>query len=135
MKEFKFFQKTTTGNLDSISTYSGDTLNTASLYAPSLRQDIERVRIEDQERMYAFERRAREESRQMMERERGILRKMSEPLFPRINATKVNPKWWMKIKIGFQELYHFGSVGGVVILATSITVTIIAIISKILNVW
>ena len=53
---------------------------------------------------------------------------------PRV--TKVNPKWWTKVKMFFQNLLLYSDqVAGIAVIATTITFIVILVISKILNVW
>jgi hypothetical protein len=52
--------------------------------------------------------------------------------FPQVTVTKVNPKWWMKIKIVLQESWLYDPIGVVVVSALTTIVTIIGI-AKLLN--
>jgi hypothetical protein len=47
--------------------------------------------------------------------------------FPQVSVTKVNPKWWMKIKIVLQETWIYQPVGLVVASILFTLVTIIGI--------
>jgi hypothetical protein len=49
----------------------------------------------------------------------------------------INPKWWMKIKMGLQEMSIFfkSSPYGIMFIWASSTIGVILILSKILNVW
>ena len=55
-------------------------------------------------------------------------------LFQTTTVTKVNPKWWMKIKMFFQEV-NFDNILGIILIAGSLTFGVILVISKLLNVW
>ena len=55
-------------------------------------------------------------------------------LFQTTSVTKVNPKWWMKIKIVLQESWLYDPIGVVVVSALTTIVTIIGI-AKLLNAW
>ena len=50
-------------------------------------------------------------------------------------STKVNPKWWMKIKMFFQEANFNGEIVGIIFIAGSFTFGVILVISKLLNAW
>jgi hypothetical protein len=51
-------------------------------------------------------------------------------------ATRVNPKWWMKVKMFFQNLLLYSDqVVGIAVIATIITFIVILVISKLLNAW
>jgi hypothetical protein len=56
-------------------------------------------------------------------------------LFQTTTVTKVNPKWWMKIKMFFQEANFNGEIVGIILIAGSLTFGVILVISKLLNVW
>jgi len=78
------------------------------------------------------------------ERHQDILRRISEQrdlndnpirLFQTTTVTKVNPKWWMKIKMFFQEANFNGEIVGIIFIASSLTIAAILTISKLLNAW
>jgi hypothetical protein len=78
------------------------------------------------------------------ERHQDILRRISEQrdlndnpirLFQTTSVTKVNPKWWMKIKMFFQEANFNGEIVGIIFIAGSLTIAAILTISKLLNAW
>ena len=78
------------------------------------------------------------------ERHQDILRRISEQrdlndnpirLFQTTSVTKVNPKWWMKIKMFFQEANFNGEIVGIIFIASSLTIAAILTISKLLNAW
>ena len=57
-------------------------------------------------------------------------------LFQATTVTTVNPKWWMKVKMFFQNLLlHSDQVGPISVIAATITFIVILILSKILSVW
>ena len=56
--------------------------------------------------------------------------------FGTTRVTRVNPKWWMKVKIFFQKLFLYSDqIFPIVIFSILITVIVSAVIAKILNVW
>ena len=56
--------------------------------------------------------------------------------FGTTRVTRVNPKWWMKVKMFFQKLFLYSDqIFPIVIFSTLITVIVSAVIAKILNVW
>jgi hypothetical protein len=84
------------------------------------------------------------------ERHQDILRRINEQrdlndnpirLFQTTTVTKVNPKWWMKIKMFFQEMkikmyiQDNQDMFGVIFFAASVTICFGLIIGKILNAW
>lgn len=78
------------------------------------------------------------------ERHQDILRRISEQrdlndnpirLFQTTTVTKVNPKWWMKIKMFFQEANFNGEILGIIFIAGSLTIGVILGIAKLLNAW
>lgn len=128
MKPFKFFQKEVKGTLGF---YEGESTSTASFNDDTYH--FHRPRIEDQERQERMMSRLR-----MEENYRDLndnLVKMSQST----RATRVNPKWWMKIKMFFQKInmhvQYNNQLMGVITLSTFITVGVGLIIAKILNVW
>lgn len=51
-------------------------------------------------------------------------------------VTRVNPKWWMKIKMFFQTIsLYWDQIWGVVVFALTATISVGLVISKILNLW
>jgi hypothetical protein len=78
------------------------------------------------------------------ERHQDILRRISEQrdlndnpirLFQTTSVTTINPKWWMKIKMFFQEANFNGEIVGIIFIASSLTIAAILTISKLLNAW
>jgi hypothetical protein len=168
MKPFKFFQKEVKGTLD---LYEGETRATASLndgqrfvqevinyHHPrtdintdtpegvmnrrmlyhtnnELYNTLTRQRIEDQERE------ARWMSRLQTTNEQRDLNDNPIRLFQTITVTKVNPKWWMKVKMFFQEMkikmyiQDNQDMFGVIFFAAAVTICFGLIIGKILNAW
>ena len=58
---------------------------------------------------------------------REIEENANRVFFPRITVTTVNPKWWMKIKIAFQETWLSDPIGVVVMTLLVSLVTFIGI--------
>jgi hypothetical protein len=78
------------------------------------------------------------------ERHQDILRRINEQrdlndnpirLFQTTSVTTINPKWWMKIKMFFQEANFNGEIVGIIFIAGSLTIAAILTISKLLNAW
>ena len=67
----------------------------------------------------------RRESRMLELRE--IEENANRVFFPRTTVTTVNPKWWMKIKIAFQETWLSDPIGVVVMTTLATIVTFIGI--------
>ena len=56
--------------------------------------------------------------------------------FGTTRVTRVNPKWWMKVKMFFQKLFLYSDqIFPIVIFSILITVIVSAVIAKILNIW
>ena len=56
--------------------------------------------------------------------------------FGTTRVTRVNPKWWMKIKIFFQKISLYSDqIFPITIFSILITVIVSAVIAKILNIW
>ena len=167
MKPFKFFQKEVKGTLD---LYEGETRATASfnddtpdgyVYRRHLyhtnRDLYDRLRHPNNEmEQYFHERGFRETPRGQFgtpERHQDILRRLQMTneqrdlndnpirLFQTTTVTKVNPKWWMKIKMFFQEMkikmyiQDNQDMFGVIFFAAAVTICVGLIIGKILNAW
>jgi hypothetical protein len=154
MRDFKFFQKGTLDMMDdetrATASFNDDTpeghMNRRRLYHTDINQ-YERLRHPNNEmEQYFSERGFRETPRGQLgtpERHQDILRRISEQrdlndnpirLFQTTTVTKVNPKWWMKIKIVLQESWLYDPIGVVVVSALATIVTIIGI-AKLLNAW
>jgi hypothetical protein len=139
MRDFKFFEKETIdmmeGETYATASFNDDTpeghMNRRMLYhtnnnlLDNVRREIPRGRFGTPER------------------HQDILRRISEQrdlndnpirLFQTTTVTKVNPKWWMKIKIVLQESWLYDPIGVVVASALATIVTIIGI-AKLLNAW
>jgi hypothetical protein len=153
MKEFKFFK----GTLDMI---DGDVRATASFNVDTPEGHVnrrmlyhtdhslyDRLRDSNNEmEQYFYDRNLRSQFG-TPERHQDILRRISEQrdlintdnqrgFFQPITVTKVNPKWWMKIKMFFQNLLLYSDqVAGIAVIATTITFIVILTISKLLNAW
>lgn len=156
MKPFKFFQK---GTLDDPQMLNETTRATASFNADTPEGHYARRRLyhtdrnlyhrlnnpfsnNEMERYYYDRQLGRFETiRPTLRQEEGIRiinggNNNRIPFFtgtPR--ATTTNPKWWMKIKIFFQEQFWFKDPAGVIAIAAGLTIFVILTIAKILSVW
>lgn len=145
MKDFKFFQKEEKGTLDIIDgeTYSSASFNAdtpeghmnrrrlyhtnADRYGESIRQ-----RIEDQERQARMMRRLNGTEHRDNHGNTEFVRFFNGGS----RATKVNPKWWMKVKMLFQKLsLYWDQIWGIIVIATTVTIIFGLMISKVLNIW
>ena len=143
--KFKFFR----GYVGTLDLMDGQTYATASLYNPNT------IRIEvnanplsnnEMERWYAEHNRRGEEfrnqgimsqeqynlNRDMFAQQEIVRRRRIDTdnqirLYQATRVTTVNPKWWMKIKIAFQETWLSDPVGVVVITTLVTIVTFIGI--------
>jgi len=122
MTEFKFFK----GYVGTLNVMDGQTYATASLY------DQHHGIITQEQYM-----RNRDAAAEQGERLRRDLNDNPIRLFQTTRVTTVNPKWWMKIKMGIQGLSIFfkSSPYGIMFIWASSTIGVILILSKILNVW
>jgi len=154
MKDFKFFKGTLNMIDDDVratASFNDDTpeghMSRRVLYHTD-RNLYDRLRHPNNEmEQYFHERGFRETSRGRFgtpERHQDILRRISEQrdlndnpirLFQTTTVTKVNPKWWMKIKMFFQEANFNGEIVGIIFIAGSLTIAAILTISKLLNAW
>ena len=150
MREFKFFQKGTTDMMDgevrATASFNADTpegyMNRRMLYHTN-RGQYDRLRHPNNEmERYFYDRNLRHD-RLTEERRADVTRWINEGrdlndnpirLFNTTTVTKVNPKWWMKIKIVLQESWLYDPIGVVVVSALTTIVTIIGI-AKLLNAW
>jgi hypothetical protein len=167
MKDFKFFQKKVKGTLD---LYEGETRATASFDADTPEGHMFRRRLyhtdrdyydrlhnvtnnNEMERYYYDRQLGRFEtaqSRQRIEdneRAERIIRRLnggetSLPFFAsETRATKLNPKWWMKIKMFFQKIKYNSVIEtnsdalGIFVIATTVTIIFGLMIAKVLNIW
>ena len=157
MKPFKFFQK---GTIDDPQMLNGETYSTASFNADTPEGHYARRRLyhtdrnlynrlnnpfsnNEMERYYYDRQLGRFETiRPTLRQEEGIRiinggNNNYTPFFtgtPR--ATRVNPKWWMKIKMFFQKISLYSDqIFPITIFSILITVIVSAVIAKILNVW
>ena len=142
--KFKFFR----GYIGTIDIMDGQTYATASIFNPNTywtSEEIEREHAARMERARYFEnptygthmemirqdRRIRREQ-ELISRERMVehSRQTDEQirLFQATRVTTVNPKWWMKIKIAFQETWLSDPVGVVVMTLLVSVVTFISVI-------
>jgi len=160
MREFKFFQK---GTLDDPQMLDGETYITASfnddtpeghmgrrrLYHTNL-PEYERQRMETNRYFESPTYGSHMETMRLgtPERHQDIIRRINEQrdlndnpirLFQTTTVTKVNPKWWMKIKMFFQKINFYiefnSEIVGTIVIAGSLTIGAILVISKILNAW
>jgi hypothetical protein len=163
MKDFKFFQKKVKGTLD---LYEGETRATASFDADTPEGHMFRRRLyhtdrdyydrlhnftnnNEMERYYYDRQLGRFEtaqSRQRIEdneRAERIIRRLNgrettgAPIFTgESRATKLNPKWWMKIKMFFQTIsLYWDQIWGIIIIASTVTIIFGLMIAKVLNIW
>ena len=149
IQKFKFFR----GYVGTLDLMYGQTYATASLYNPrTLRVEVNANPLSnnEMERWYAerdLQTLSQEQynlNRDMLATEQSVrfaqqrresrmleLREIEENanrvFFPRITVTTVNPKWWMKIKIAFQETWLSDPVGVVVMTTLTTIVTFIGI--------
>ncbi len=157
MREFKFFQKGTTDMIDdevrATTSFNADTpegyMNRRILYHTNRGQYDRLCQSNNEMEQHFYERGFREIPRGQFgtpERHRDIIRRINEQrdlintdnqrgFFQRITVTKVNPKWWMKIKMFFQEANFNGEIVGIIFIAGSLTIATILTISKLLNAW
>lgn len=155
MREFKFFQKGTTDMMDdevrATASFNADTpegyMNRRMLYHTN-RDQYDRLRHPNNEmEQYFYERNLRHDNL-TAERRAEITRRINggrdlndNPirLFNATTVTKVNPKWWMKIKMFFQKINFYiefnSEIVGTIVIAGSLTIGAILVISKILNAW
>jgi hypothetical protein len=139
--KFKFFR----GYVGTLDLMDGQTYATASLYNPNTiryedRSDQISRRIQLDEELRNHGRISHEQymrNRDMMIEQERIRRLATVNhsretdnqirLYQATRVTTVNPKWWMKIKIAFQETWLSDPVGVVVITLLASVVTLIGI--------
>ena len=123
MTKFKFFR----GYVGTINVMDGQTYATASLYDPH-HEIITQEQYNLNRDMFAEHERVR---RRRIDNDNQIR------LYQATRVTTVNPKWWMKIKMGLQELSIFfkSSPYGIMFIWALSTIGVILVLSKILNVW
>ena len=145
MKDFKFFR----GYSGTLNVMDSQTYATASLYNPNPLSNNEMERwyaehVRRDEQMHNQGIMSQEQynlNRDMMIEQERVRRRLIDTdnqirLFQTTTVTTVNPKWWMKIKIFFQNLsLHSDQVGPITVIATTITFIVILVISKILSIW
>ena len=139
--KFKFFR----GYVGTLDLMDGQTYATASLYNPNTiryedrsEQISRRIQLDEELRNHGrmthehymlnrdrlmFEERIRRE--QMVNHSRETDNQIR--LYQATRVTTVNPKWWMKIKIAFQETWLSDPVGVVVMTTLATIVTFIGI--------
>ena len=143
--KFKFFR----GYVGTLDLMDGQTYATASLYNPNtLRVEVNANPLSnnEMERWYAERERRDEEfrnqeiitqeqynvNRDMFAQQERVRRQRIDTdnqirLYQATRVTTVNPKWWMKIKMAFQETWLSDPVGVVVITTLVTIVTFIGI--------
>ena len=138
--KFKFFR----GYVGTLDLMDGQTYATASLYNPRLDSNNEMERWFAERDLQTISQEQYNLNRDMLAIEQSVrfaqqiresrileLREIEENgnrvFFPRITVTTVNPKWWMKIKIAFQETWLSDPIGVVVMTLLVSLVTFIGI--------
>ena len=146
MREFKFFQKGTVDMVDG-ETYATASLNDDTPEGHMGRRRIYHTRemyqrpIEDEfitQQQYNLNRDAAAEQGERLHRDLNdnLIR-----LFQATTVTTVNPKWWMKIKMFFQEMkikmyiQDNSDMFGVIFFAAAATICFGLMIGKILHAW
>jgi len=156
MKDFKFFQKEEKGTLDIIDgeTYSSASFNADTPDGHVYRRHLYHTQREAYDRLRGVYDNERSEIPRgrfgTPERHQDILRRLQMTndsrdlneteqyltFFSPITVTKVNPKFWTKVKMFFQKLLLYSDqVLPITVIATTVTFIVILILSKILNVW
>jgi len=156
MKDFKFFQKEEKGTLDIIDgvTYSSASFNADTPDGHVYRRHLYHTQREAYDRLRGVYDNERSEIPRgrfgTPERHQDILRRLQMTndsrdlneteqyltFFSPITVTKVNPKFWTKVKMFFQKLSLYSDqVLPITVIATTVTFIVILILSKILNVW
>ena len=148
IQKFKFFK----GYIGTLDLMDGQTYATASLYNPNTiryedrsEQISRRIQLDEELRNHGrmthehymlnrdrlmFEERIRRE--QMVNHSRETDNQIR--LYQATRVTTVNPKWWMKIKIVFQETWLSDPIGVVVMTTLATIVTFIGIV-KLFQSW
>lgn len=156
MKDFKFFQK---GTLNDPQMLDEITRATASFHTQTPEGVMGRRRLyhtdrdlydrlnnptnnNEMERYYYDHGLGRFETVRPTLNQEDVIRRINGGgtnvrLFQSTRVTTVNPKWWMKIKMGLQELSIFfkSSPYGIMFIWASSTIGVILTIAKILNVY
>ena len=141
MNKFKFFK----GYVGTLDLMDGQTYATASLYNPHTLTEDERItRINERIRIDEQIRNQGRMSHEQYMRNRDMLIEQERirrlemvnhsretdnqiRLYQATRVTTVNPKWWMKIKIAFQETWLSDPIGVVVMTLLASVVTFIGI--------
>ena len=134
--KFKFFR----GYVGTLDLMDGQTYATASLYNPNplSNNEMERWHAERDRRDEDFHnagiitQQQYNLNRDMFAQQEIVRRQQIETdnqirLYQATRVTTVNPKWWMKIKIAFQETWLSDPIGVVVITTLATIVTFIGI--------
>ena len=140
IQKFKFFR----GYVGTLDLMYGQTATTASLYYPRLDSNNEMERWYAERDLQTMSQEQYNLNRDMLATEQSVrfaqqrresrmleLREIEENanrvFFPRTTVTTVNPKWWMKIKIVFQETWLSNPIGVVVMTFLVSVVTFIGV--------
>jgi hypothetical protein len=127
IQKFKFFR----GYVGTLDLMDVQTYATASLYYPRLDSNNEMERWYAERDLQTISQEQYNLNRDMLATQQSVRfaqrRRESRMLelieieenanrvfFPRITVTTVNPKWWMKIKIAFQETWRSDPIGVIV---------------------
>jgi len=138
--KFKFFR----GYVGTLDLMSGQTYATASLHHPRLDSNNEMERWFAERDLQTISQEQYNLNRDILATEQSVrfaqqrresrileLREIEENanrvFFPRTTVTTVNPKWWMKIKIVFQETWLSNPIGVVVMTLLVSVVTFISV--------
>jgi hypothetical protein len=147
MRQFKFFEKQVKGTLNTIegenyatASFNDDTpeghMGRRRLYHTN-QEEYSRLRQSNNEmELYFYERGFRNVDINFDEqRQEELTRRINggdRTFFSPTSVTKVNPKWWMKIKIVLQESWYYNPIG-IIVAATLFTLVTIIGIAKLLG--
>ena len=151
MKDFKFFKgtlNTIDGDVRATASFNADTpesyMNRRMLYHTN-RDEYDRLNNptnnNEMERYYYDHGLGRFETVRPTLNQEEVIRRINgggtdNRLFQTTTVTTVNPKWWTKVKMFFQNLLLYSDqVAGIAVIATTITFIVILVISKLLNIW
>ena len=126
--KFKFFR----GYVGTLDLMDGQTYATASLYNPRLDSNNEMERWFAERDLQTISQEQYNLNRDMFAQQERVRRQRIDTdnqirLYQATKITTMNPKWWMKIKIAFQETWLSDPVGVVVITTLATIVTFIGI--------
>jgi len=123
--KFKFFR----GYVGTLDLMDGQIYATASLYNPNdIRVEVNANPLSNNEMEIWYA----EHNRDMFAQQERVRRQRIDTdnqirLYQATRVTTVNPKWWMKIKIAFQETWLSDPIGVVVITTLVTIITFIGI--------